>query len=93
MQDALRRLERLLGDGTPDWHDAERSLPETGMAGPAAFRQPRAAIAGTLLAGLELARSGTPAIREDDRPFGPVLLRHRQDLPATEAGAARAAAR
>ena len=54
--DALRRLAALLGS-VPDWTSLDHFLPDT-LAGPL---ERRAALASTLLAGLELARSGEPA--------------------------------
>jgi segregation and condensation protein A len=69
LQDALARLERLLG-ATPDWLALERFLPET-------LRDPlerRAALASTLLAGLEVARGGAVELRQE-APFGPIALR------------------
>jgi segregation and condensation protein A len=74
VQDALRRLERLLGS-LPDWTTLERFLPET----PADPARRRAALASTLVASLELARGGRLRLRQE-RPFGPILLRQ-----ATEA--------
>ncbi|WP_419729432.1 segregation and condensation protein A [Lichenicola sp.] len=72
VQDALLRLQAMLGDGFTGWCALERFLP---VAGPASGeRQVRAALAGTLLAGLELARSGTLEVRQDEQ-FGPILLR------------------
>ncbi len=69
VQDALRRLGLLLGS-LPDWASLEQYLPE-------ALRDPterRAALASTLLAGLEMARDGTVRLRQDDL-FGPILVR------------------
>ncbi|MDE2008143.1 MAG: segregation/condensation protein A [Rhodospirillales bacterium] len=68
VQDALRRLRMLLGS-VPDGASLEHFLPD--LATPTELR---AALASTLLAGLELARDG--AVRLDqDQPFGPVRLR------------------
>lgn len=69
VKDALARLGALLGS-LPDWSSLERFLPES-LTAP---RQRRAALASTLLAGLELARGGTLRLRQDE-PFGPILLR------------------
>jgi segregation and condensation protein A len=69
VQDALARLRLLLGS-LPDGASLEQFLPDF-AASPV---ERRAALASTLLAGLELARDG--AVRLDqDRPFGPLLLR------------------
>lgn len=68
VQDALTRLGELLGS-VPDWATLERFLPE-GLGGPT---ERRAALASTLMAGLELARDGTVVLRQD-QPFGPIWL-------------------
>ena len=68
VQDALGRLAALIGR-LPDWSVLERFLPERN-ANPLARR---AAVASTLLAGLELARGGTLRLRQE-QPFGPILL-------------------
>jgi segregation and condensation protein A len=67
VQDALARLERLLGS-LPPWTTLERFLPELPEQTPLARR---AAYASTLLAGLELARTGRLALRQE-QPFGPI---------------------
>lgn len=69
VQDALARLSRLIGK-LPDWSDLERYLPPSLAS---AFQR-RAALASTLLAGLEMARGGTLRLRQE-REFGPILLR------------------
>ena len=69
VQDALARLGAMLGS-LPDWTSLERFLPE--KVGTALER--RAALAATLLAGLELARGGALDLRQE-HPFGPILLR------------------
>ncbi|MEJ1976481.1 MAG: ScpA family protein [Acetobacteraceae bacterium] len=68
VQDALGRLGAMIGH-VPDWTVLERFLPEP-AADPLARR---AALASTLLAGLELARDGTLRLRQE-QPFGPILL-------------------
>jgi segregation and condensation protein A len=69
VQDALGRLARLLGS-VPDWTSLDQFLPEeTGNA-----LQWRAALASTLLAGLEMARGGALRLRQETA-FGPILLR------------------
>lgn len=69
--DALIRLQHMLGRLPPGgWTDLHRFVP-------AAARTPtarRAALASTLVAGLELARDGTLELQQDV-PFGPILLR------------------
>jgi segregation and condensation protein A len=71
--DALDRLAGLIGRLPRDtgWLRLDEALPD-GLGG-APLRH-RAAIAGTLIAGLELARDGRLALRQDEL-FGPILLR------------------
>ena len=69
VQDALTRLARLLGS-VPDWTSLDQFLPDE-LGTPI---QRRAALASTLLAGLEMARGGTLRLRQEE-PFGPILLR------------------
>jgi segregation and condensation protein A len=69
VQDALRRLGALLGS-LPDWISLERFLPDQ-LAGPT---ERRAALASTLLAGLEMARGGAVRLRQEHE-FGPILVR------------------
>lgn len=71
VQQAMERLAAMLGR-TPGWIALERFLPPQ----PSDPLARRAALASTLLAGLELARGGTADIRQD-RPFSPILLRAR----------------
>ncbi len=68
VKDALARLGAMLGR-LPDWASLERFLPE-GLMDAA---ECRAALASTLMAGLELARDGRLALRQD-QPFGPILV-------------------
>jgi segregation and condensation protein A len=69
VKDALQRLGALLGS-VPDWASLDRFLPDTlGSA-----LECRAALASTLLAGLELARGGHVRLRQE-REFGPILVR------------------
>jgi segregation and condensation protein A len=67
VQDALARLQRLIGS-LPAWSELERFLPPA--AAPLARR---AAYASTLIAGLELARSGRLALRQEGA-FSPILI-------------------
>lgn len=69
VKDALARLAVLVGT-LPDWSDFSRFLPDW-VNTPL---ERRAAVASTLLAGLEMAKSGTVRLRQDDA-FGPILLR------------------
>ncbi len=67
--DAMARLERMLGR-TGGWTQLELFLPA--IADDPVQR--RAAVASTLIAGLELARGGAAVLRQD-APFGPIMLR------------------
>ena len=67
--DALQRLGRMLGRSR-HWTSLAEFLPPL-QADPV---QRRAAVASTLLAGLELARTGEAELRQD-ASFGPILLR------------------
>lgn len=69
VKDALQRLGALLGS-LPDWTSLDRFLPDT-LGGPL---ERRAALASTLVAGLELARGGVVRLRQE-RTFGPILVR------------------
>ena len=69
LQDALKRLASLLGS-LPDWAALDRFLPDT-LTGPL---ERRAALASTLLAGLEMARGGELRLRQEEA-FGPILVR------------------
>ena len=75
VKDALARLAVLLGS-LPDWASLERFLPEA-MGGPL---ERRAAMSSTLMASLEMARSGTIRMRQEEA-FGPILVRgqHRRE--------------
>ncbi len=68
VRDALARFGALLGS-LPDWASLERFLPER-LSGTI---ERRAALASTLLAGLEMARSGAVSLRQE-RTFGPILV-------------------
>ena len=65
---ALERLQRMVGR-LPDWQTLQHFVPP-GLEGIAS----RSAIASTLVAALELARSGVLDIRQD-QPFGPLYFR------------------
>ncbi len=69
VKQALNRLGDMLGS-LPDWTTLQRFLPAH-LTDPA---ERRAALASTLMAGLEMARDGAVRFRQD-RPFGPILLR------------------
>ena len=69
VKDALHRLGLLVGS-LPDWSTLESFLPED-LTDP---MQRRAALASTLLAGLEMARFGAVRLRQE-HDFGPILVR------------------
>ena len=74
VQDALDRLSRLVGGLPSDgsiWASLERFMPELERS---TATQHRAALASTLLAGLELARNGDIVMRQETA-FGPIMLR------------------
>ncbi len=70
-EEALQHLARRLTGH--DWHELAAFLPPLG---PDPFAR-RAALAATLVAGLELARRGEVELRQPE-PFGPVWLRRRR---------------
>jgi len=72
VKQALTRLGSMLGS-LPDWTSLERFLPGH-LTAPG---ERRAALASTLMAGLEMARDGMVQLRQDDA-FGPILL-HRPE--------------
>jgi segregation and condensation protein A len=87
VQDALARLRTLLGDDMPDWCALELFLPDfMDLRGTAATHPNahRAALAGTLIAGLELARSGVVELLQEEQ-FGAILLRRSDRAPMQEA--------
>ncbi len=67
--EALARLVALLGR-LPPWSSLEQFLPPVVPSSPG---QHRAALASTLVAGLELARSGRIGLRQAEE-FGPILI-------------------
>jgi segregation and condensation protein A len=69
IKDALGRLARMLGS-LPDWTALEKFLPEA-LCAPI---QRKAALASTLIAGLEMARDGQLRLRQE-AAFGPILIR------------------
>jgi segregation and condensation protein A len=73
VKDALQRLGLMLGS-VPDWASLDAFLPD--MLGGVLER--RAALSSTLLAGLELARSGALRMRQE-HVFGPILVRRTLD--------------
>ena len=86
VQDALSRLTRLLGETPPGWSSLDAFLPDVlpeQAEGVDAVRQRRAAVAGTLIAGLELAKSGRLELRQEE-VFGQIMLRPHEEIHETE---------
>lgn len=82
VQDALARLRAVLKlEKVPDWHILYEFVPSSfdasleGMEVDHLHKKHRAAIAGTLLASLEMARDGLVELRQEE-DFGAILLRH-----------------
>ena len=73
MPEALARIRRLLPGLPPEGAPLARFLPPEGEGGGGSALQRRAALASTLLAGLELARDGDAALGQD-RAFGEIRL-------------------
>jgi segregation and condensation protein A len=69
VRDALARLSVLVGS-LPDWAALDQFLPDD-LLGPL---ERRAALASTLVAGLEMARGGTVHLRQE-AAFAPILVR------------------
>ncbi|PHK96594.1 segregation/condensation protein A [Pseudoroseomonas rhizosphaerae] len=90
VQEALAQLQRLVGalpDAEGSWGELRRFLPPT-LRGPVGDPvERRAALAATLIAGLEMARGGGIELRQETA-FGPILLRR---APGGGAGARAAA--
>ena len=70
--DAVERLRRML-ERDPEGGPLEHFLPELPPGSPDAALRRRAALASTLVAGLELARDGALDLVQNE-PFGPVLV-------------------
>ncbi len=70
--DAVARLRRML-PAMPEGAALERFLPETMDNGPDAVLRRRAALASTLLAGLELGREGAASLSQE-RAFGAIVV-------------------
>ena len=71
VQEALERLTRIVG-ALPSWSVLQGFLPDT-ILDPL---ERRAALASTLVAGLEMARGGGIEMRQEEA-FGPILVRRR----------------
>jgi segregation and condensation protein A len=85
VQDALSRLRLLLGDNVPGWCALEYFLPDWVQASDLPAEQARrAALAGTLIAGLELARSGLLELHQEGQ-FGAIMVRRAEPSALQEA--------
>ena len=71
--DALARMDRLLGE-LPDGSPLAAFLPAIGGGGPGRTLRYRAAVASTLIAGLERARDGALAL-DQAAAWKPILVR------------------
>ena len=87
VQEAIGRLSRVLGE-LPSWAVLQRFLPDGELADGLDTVERRAALASTLIAGLEMARGGALELRQE-RAFGPIMLRRAERVE--EAGDVRAA--
>ena len=90
--DALARLRRMLPAVPPEGAALERFLPEAVGDGPDAALRHRAALASTLLAGLELGREGAASLSQAGA-FGrivvaPAVRRAAGSTPARDSAAA-----
>ncbi|WP_137176885.1 ScpA family protein [Roseomonas sp. AR75] len=73
VQEAITHLARTLG-GFPSWAVLQRFLPDGEVGASLDTVERRAALASTLVAGLEMARGGAVELRQE-RAFGPIMLR------------------
>jgi segregation and condensation protein A len=78
VQEALERLTRLVG-ALPSWSVLQGFLPDT-ILDPL---ERRAALASTLVAGLEMARGGAVELRQE-RAFGPIMLRRAERVEESQ---------
>ncbi|WP_173974411.1 ScpA family protein [Magnetospirillum sp. LM-5] len=70
VEDALRRLERMLGR-MPDWSVLSSYLPAI-LGDPLKMKS---AIASTFIAALELAKQGRVQLRQDGGPYSPIYIK------------------
>jgi segregation and condensation protein A len=87
MPDAIRRVRQLLA-ARSTWQPLVAFLPEIPAAASHRDLRCRAAVASTLMAGLELAREGTLAAQQSTA-FGPIHFR--SPAPSSEAAPAHLA--
>jgi segregation and condensation protein A len=73
VQEALDRLTKLVG-ALPSWSELRSFLPE-GFDDPV---EQRAALASTLIAGLEMARGGGIELHQE-AAFSPIMIRRRTE--------------
>jgi segregation and condensation protein A len=73
VQEAIAQLSRVLGE-FPSWAVLQRFLPDGEVGASLDTVERRAALASTLIAGLEMARGGAVELRQE-RAFGPIMLR------------------
>ncbi len=73
VQEAIAQLSRTLGE-FPSWAVLQRFLPDGEVGASLDTVERRAALASTLIAGLEMARGGAVELRQE-RAFGPIMLR------------------
>lgn len=78
VQEAIARLSRVLGE-LPSWAVLQRFLPDDEVARGMDAVERKAALASTLLAGLEMARGGAVELRQE-RAFGPILVRRAEGV-------------
>ena len=86
--DALARLRRMLPAVPPEGATLERFLPEPADGGPGAALRHRAALASTLLAGLEMSREGAASLSQREA-FGAIVVAP-AGMPASAHGGTRA---
>lgn len=77
VSDAIARLRQLLGE-LPDGSPLTAFLPNIGSAETARAVRCRVAVSSTLVAGLELARTGALAL-DQDAPWTPIRVKHTND--------------
>jgi segregation and condensation protein A len=87
VQEAMGHLSKALG-GFPSWAVLQRFLPDGEIGASLDTVERRAALASTLIAGLEMARGGAVELRQE-RAFGPIMLRRAERVE--EIGDVRAA--
>lgn len=82
VQEAIGRLSRVLGD-FPSWAVLQRFLPDGELGASLDTVERRAALASTLVAGLEMARGGAVELRQE-RAFGPIMLRRAERVEESQ---------